>query len=444
MTRLRGMPFRKMRLLFLLVLCHGLLLLGCGGGQAREDAEGRTTVNWMMATDLSRPLIEELVEEFESRNPDIHINVIWIPAVQYQTKFKTLVAAGQAPDLFYCGDVWIAYLRPFTADITDLVERDAEEIGLDDFYPELLEACRHEGRYYFLPRWFNVSLLYYNTRIFDEAGIDYPSADWTWADYRDTAIALTKRDERGRVVQWGSDVELYWWGQWLPLLRQSGGEFFDEETGRSGLDSPEAIRALKFYRDTIFEYKFSPSPGFRPQNGFAANNMAMAYGGHLGWWLTYRQIEQLEWDIAPLPEGPATRDGGELAVDAMGISRDSPVREEAWEFMKFIVSRHSIHEHYKLGYPPVRRSVAEETLLAGEPGSRPEAPQNAEVLYDSLKNARPIPRHPNYIEIALDIVQPEIDLMLDRGLSAEETARNASRAANAFLEVLAPSVEVQP
>jgi maltose-binding protein MalE len=90
---------------------------------------------------------------------------MWVPATQYQTKFKTLAAAGQAPDLVECGDVWIAYMLPFMYDVTDLVERDREEIHLDDFLSRsAFKACQHEGRYYFLAAGMNVSLLYYNRR----------------------------------------------------------------------------------------------------------------------------------------------------------------------------------------------------------------------------------------------------------------------------------------
>ena len=43
---------------------------------------------------------EEIAAGFRARHPDIDLRMIWVPGHQYQTKFKTLSAAGDAPDSF--------------------------------------------------------------------------------------------------------------------------------------------------------------------------------------------------------------------------------------------------------------------------------------------------------------------------------------------------------
>ena len=72
--------------------------------------------------------------------------------------------------MFYSGDVWAAYLRPFTGDLTPYVQRDAAEIGLEDYFPEIRAAMQHEGRYFVVPETVNVSLLYFNRGLFRAAG----------------------------------------------------------------------------------------------------------------------------------------------------------------------------------------------------------------------------------------------------------------------------------
>ena len=93
-----------------------------------------------------RPPTEATVADFERDNPDIHVQLRWTPEPQYQTKLKTLIAAGQPPDLLYCGDVWVAYLKPFLYDLTPLVQRDAAEYQLNDLYPAIQKACQFSGR----------------------------------------------------------------------------------------------------------------------------------------------------------------------------------------------------------------------------------------------------------------------------------------------------------
>ena len=400
-------------------------------GEARED--GRTKITWMVQVDLQRPLLEELVARFEQLHPDIDVEIMWIPRTQYQAKFKTLVAAGQSPDIIYCGDVWVAYLLPFLYDITDFVKRDSQEIDLDDFYPEVIKACQYRGKYYYLPRWFNISLLYYNKKIFDEAGEPYPTADWTWDDYIRAGKKLTKVGKNGKAEYWGSDIVIGWWGEWLILIRQAGGSLFNDKMTKCTLDSPEAIQGMQFYFDKVHRYGISPQPGYGPDNGFASGKLAMLLGGHTGSWIVYNKISGLDWNIQLLPKGPKTRKGGEIAMDAFGISRTSKHPEAAWELLKFLVSKEAIRKQVNAGYLSVRKSVAQELLLTG---SRKTNPRNIQAVYEALKYAQPIPRSPDFIELAIDIIQPEIDRMLYDRLVPAETCKKAARAANEFITVL--------
>jgi len=398
-----------------------LLLVGCSR-ERPVDPLGRHTVIWLYPIDVgSQPMTEELVKQFERENSDVHIDVRAVPGSQYQTKLKTLVAAGEPPDVFVCGDVFFAYLKPFLSDLTDLAKRDGKEIDLADFYPAVQKAMTPDGRIYFMPQWFNVSLLYYNRRLFDTAHEPYPTASWTWNDYAAAAKRLTK----GGV--WGSTVTTGWWGEWLTLVHGAGGDLFDPAITHSTLDTPQAIQGLTFYRDTIRE-GFAPPPGEGPPTGFASDQVAMDYGGHVGLWATYRQIPSLDWEIEALPKGPSGRRGGEISLNALGIAKASPEREAAWRFLKFMSSKESVRAHVDRGYVAIRRSVAAERRDMGK------APRNRAAVERALESAEPIPSSKDFVEIALDLVQPEIDRMLTENVPPEEAAKAATKAADAFLK----------
>jgi hypothetical protein len=68
---------------------------------------------------------------------------------------------------------------------------------------------------------------------------------------------------------------------------------------------------------------------------------------------------------------------------------------------------------------------------------RSESPQNIEAVYHQLKFSEAIPRHESFVEIALQLVQPEIDLAMQQDQSVEHAAATAAEAANRYLEVLA-------
>lgn len=397
-----------------------LLLTGCAH-ERPKDPLGRHTVIWLYPTDVNRPMIEDLVKRFEAENKDVHIDIRAVPGSQYQTKLKTLVAAGEPPDVFVCGDVFFAYLKPFLSDLSDLAKRDAKEVDIEDFYPAVQRAMEPGGKIYFLPQWFNVSLLYYNKRLFDAAKEPYPTANWSWQDYAGAAKRLT------RDGNWGSNVTTGWWGEWLTLVHGAGGDLFNPAITKCTLDTPQAIEGLTFYRDTIGKYAFAPPPGAGPSTGFASDKLAMDYGGHVGLWSTYRQIPSLDWDIEALPKGPSGRRGGEISLTALGISKDSPEREAAWRFLKFMSSKESIRVHAAHGYLPIRRSIAKETAGDKNP------PQNRKAVEIALESAEPTPSTPDFVEIALDLVQPEIDRMLTEGVPPADAAKSATKASNAFL-----------
>jgi multiple sugar transport system substrate-binding protein len=393
-------------------------------------------VTWMVGVGPDRPMYQELLRRFHAKHPDIRVRPMWVPGAQYQTKLKTLIAAGKPPDLFWSGDVWVSYEIPFLADLSDLVKRDAAQLELDDFYPELLAACRYDGRQMLMPRWFNVGLLYYNRKLFDDAREPHPTADWTWDDYIAASKRLTKRGPGGKVDVWGSSITTGWWGEWLIYVRQAGGQLFSDDMDRCLLDTPEAIAGMRFYYDKIYTHQVSPRPGFGPDQGFMSGKIAMELGGHTGSWIAYNQIAGLDWDIQILPKGPKTRSGGEVAIDSFGVAKDSPHLEQAWEFVKFLCSAESLRLHVENGYLPVRKSVAHDMLLRPD---RKSNPKNIMAAYEQLKYAQQVPRSPDYIEIALEVIQPDVDRMLDKQLDVAATCRSAAESANRFIRVVGAS-----
>ena len=413
-----------MRRGFLLCLA-GLALTGC---QSSTGTSKRAhNVVFLYPTEDNRPMVEKLVKRFEELHPDIHIEIRAVPGNQYQPKIKTLVAAGEPPDVFVCGDVTFPYLRPFVSDLSDLTTRDATDLDLDDFYPAVRRAFTVDGHIYFLPQAYNVSLLYYNKKLFAEAKEPIPRAEWSWKDYSDAAKRLTKKKPDGSVEVWGSSITTGWWGEWLTLIHGAGGDFFDPGITTCTLDSPAGIQGLRFYRDKITTLGFAPAPGQGPSTGFRSNQIAMEFGGHTGEWKSYRQLPGLDWDIEALPKGPSGRRGGEISLQGLGIAKKSQEREAAWQFVKFMSGKESIEAWARFGYPAARKSIAAMPFYADQ------LPLNKPALEIALDSAEPDPSSPDFLEIALDLAQPEVDRMLSDGKSPEETAKKATLAANSFL-----------
>jgi multiple sugar transport system substrate-binding protein len=415
-----------------------------GESKPSAGAKQPVTLTWLLSTDLQiRPQTEAIIADFERDNPDIHVQLRWTPEPQYQTKLKTLIAAGQPPDLFWCGDVWVAYLQPFLLDLTPFVQRDAAEYQLNDIYPVIRQSCQFSGRWYFLPRFFNVSLLYYNKGLFDAAKEPYPTANWTVADYVSAGKRLTRRDADGTVQTWGSTIVIGWWGEWYILVRQAGGQMFNGQITKCELDSPQAVAGMQLYADKIFRDKIAPPPGYGPgygrSIGFASTKYAMEFGGHTGNWPVFDAIPGLNWDIQLLPRGPSGHTGGEVAIDALGISNKCPHPEEAWRLLKYLTNQASVRRYVSTGLLSTRRSIAEETFNHLDPAYHP---QHLQVAYDALADAEPLPQSRDFIEIAIEIIQPEVDRILSENVPVPVACRRATEAADAFLSTISKSPSV--
>jgi multiple sugar transport system substrate-binding protein len=245
--------------------------------------------------------------------------------------------------------------------------------------------------------------------------------------YANAGRRLTKRDSEGRVTTWGSTITTGWWGEWLTLVHGAGGDFFNAAGTTCTLDTPEALEGLTFYRDKISKSGFAPAPGEGASTGFRSNTYAMEFGGHTGNWKSYRQISDLDWDIEALPKGPSGRRGGELSLTGLGIAKKTLQREAAWQFVKFMSSKEVIEAFARFGYPAARKSIAAMPFYASQP------PLNKPALERAMESAEPDPNSPDFMEIALDLVQPDIDEMLSEDIEPKDAARRAKLAADSFL-----------
>src|SRR5699024_11814680 len=97
-------------------------------------------------------------------------------------------------------------------------------------------------------------VMYYNKDLFDEAGIEYPTAEWDWDTFLEAAKALT--DPSKNQFGYGG---VGWWPQWFSLVAQNGGHVLDPETGAPNVNSPEAARGLPLAYDPSLTPEVAPT-----------------------------------------------------------------------------------------------------------------------------------------------------------------------------------------
>jgi multiple sugar transport system substrate-binding protein len=321
-----------------------LLLMFAGCTKKSEQHQGVVTLTfWHSTVSSSVPalLIQKLITSVQSRTaPDIS----WIHANFLQDIIEA--------DAIYRID-------EFQSGPDSLPQAD-----LNDIFPPLLQESKWRGTMYSLPMEATGVALLYNRELFRNAGLDPDRPPRTWAELLEDAKALT-RTRDGKPDQVGFFVPVFpasgplgdWmvW-QFYPFLFQAGGDVINKEQTHVLYNSQAGVEALTLWKNIYSDLHLS-SFTIDYEVAFASRKLAMSLDGP--WNLPrWRQIKGLEWEIAPLPAGPAKRAtiiGGEY----LAIFRQSQHPAEAWRFLKWML-RPDVQAFWsmKSGYLPVRKAVS--------------------------------------------------------------------------------------
>src|SRR5512132_368989 len=346
-----------------LIMIASMGLAACGGGAAPAASNQPVTISMMMWGDPAELEVwNQIVADFHQAQPNITVKVEVSDWDSYWTKLKTLLSADTPPDVFAMdAPLYLDYqsrgvllnLQPYLDKNPDLLKGE---------YPQTLEAYTTSDRRYGLPRDFQTIVLFYNKDMFDAAGVDYPTADWTYDDLREAAKQLTKDSNGdGKIDQFGFyadpwDMELIWSeGIWA-----YGGDIINADHTKTLVGEPKARQAWQLFHDMMFEAKSWPDSTTAGEYGgdpFLAGVAAMTTIGH--WAVPGYAEAKFKWDVAPMPAGPA---GKATSVNSAGfvVGKASKNPDAAFEFLKYVLSEPAQKRLAELGFAcPVLKSVAE-------------------------------------------------------------------------------------
>lgn len=309
--------------------------------EAGEDEV--VTISWWGTergrdTAQTRELHFALARAFEETHPNTQIAVSLFPSRGFANRVLTAIAAGEGPDIFY------HYFSPdiatqgFLADLTPYIEA-ADFDPAERWFPIGNMRAVYDGRYYGVPRDATAGFIAYNQDMFDAAGLDYPEAGWTIADYREMAIALTDaaNDQYGIGAIVGSPGCF----QWSSFSYNMGAEFVSPDgTQVAGyMDTPEAAEALKFCLDLTATDQVAAPAGLQEQFGelvFLSGQVGMQ---HVSTWELPALNEQADfnWAVVPPPRFDENTDGIAWTDSyVFYMSADTVQKQRAWEFMEWL------------------------------------------------------------------------------------------------------------
>ncbi|MFB1081605.1 sugar ABC transporter substrate-binding protein [Jeotgalibacillus sp. JSM ZJ347] len=410
---------KKKTILSMLLPVAAIGLMGCssessdaGGG----NGEGNTEITYysFSAAPDYEDVLAEMVAAFEEENPDIKVNTELAAYDDYFTKLQTRVAGGNAPDVFELNyENFVQYASKGTlADLSSFIEED-NQFDPSQLNQQAFEAYQYDGKQYGMVESFSNVLTFYNKELFDEAGVEYPTADWTWEDELAAAEQIT--DEDNNV--WGTYAPVTM-NEYFKIAAQNGGQLFDED-GNPTVDTPENLEAMNYMVDKVTESNVSPSPaemsGQAPADLFLNGQLGIV---HTGIWMFGAFADApFEWDVAL--EAGNTQKAHHFFANGLAVSEDSEKKEAAYKFARFMSASEQAAE-LRVANSWELPAITNEEIL--QPYLEQTPPENREAVFEALDSLVLPPVVENWSQIS-DVTDQEFEKAMNGDKSTEDVLK---------------------
>jgi multiple sugar transport system substrate-binding protein len=386
------------------VLALGSLAACSGGGDSGKSHDA--IIMWHGYTDVESKAITQLGQEWNTAHPDQKVNLTFAGSNDDVLK-KTLASfvSGKAPGVAYEYGSSITTLaqRSQTQDLTSLI-KDTPSFQWNDFFPATRQAATTpDGKIYGVPALVDNLALVYNKKLFDAAGLSYPTANWTWDDFRNAARKLSDPSQHKygwAFVNDGSEDTVW---RYIAMLWQAGGDLLTPDGKKSAFDSPAGLEAMQLLHDmAVTDHSVYLDTGDQQyQNLFNSGKIGMLWTGP---WDLSGINKDISYGAQFLP-GKVTH--ATIAGPDNYMLFNKGDRSTAWAFVQWLDSAQT-HLKFAIatGDLPLRQS---ETQLPGYKDFLKRYPAN-QVFVDNLsKNAtksRPnIPAYPKISQVLGTAVQ---------------------------------------
>lgn len=333
------MPYPKLRSgLFLIgFMTIVLLVAGCSGGEPEPPEDAHLTV---LVADQgpsalgvqTNELLDKSKQLVEENNPGVTIDVVRADPMEYESKIEEL-----RPDIFWISPAAIESLEE-QGKLLDLGPA-IENAGVDirEYYPEqLLGMTTANGKLLGIPQAaYNLAIGYSKT-WFDNAGISYPTEDWTWEDFESIAVRLKEANGADSPSKYGAMIPLF--PEYVePLVMSKGGAYMSEDgTATSGFwDGQPAVDTMVWLKRLIDNGVIPALTG--PDMGTSFQKLGTETGMVMSLLPIVRDMSRTDAGDIGIINLPRFADGERVSapyVTAFGISAGTEHPQAAWKYVQ--------------------------------------------------------------------------------------------------------------
>lgn len=333
-------------------------------------AGAQTTLNalFMKQAAYSEDDIRAMTADFEKANPEVKVNLEFVPYEALRDKTVAATASG-GYDVVLFDVIWPAEYATngFLQDVTSRINK----ADVPKIFPGAWTTVTYQGKYYGLPWILDTKYLYYNTEILQKAGIKAPPK--TWAELLTQADTIKKKGLVKYPIVWS-------WSQaeaaicdYTTLLAANGGKFLDAG-GNPAFQTGGGLKALEYMVDSTKRGLSNPNSKEYLEEDvrrvFSSGQAAFA----LNWTYMYNLAQDPKESkvvgkvgIVPAPgvAGVSTASGVNGSM-GLGITAKSQNPDAAWKYITFLTSQPVQEKYAKLSLPIWKASYTSPAVIKGQ------------------------------------------------------------------------------
>ncbi|AGG71739.1 extracellular solute-binding protein (plasmid) [Sinorhizobium meliloti WSM1022] len=397
----------------------GATLIGAG---FTGHAQAETTLNalFMAQAAYSEADVRAMTDAFAKANPDIKVNLEFVPYEGLHDKTVLAQGSGGGYDVVLFDVIWPAEYAANNV-LLDVTDRVTDEMN-KGVLPGAWTTVEYDGKRYGMPWILDTKYLFYNKEILEKAGIKQPPK--TWEELSEQATAIKDKGLLESPIAWS-------WSQaeaaicdYTTLVSAYGGKFLDG--GKPAFTTGGGLDALNYMVTSYTSGLTNPnSKEFLEedvrkvfQNGEAAFALNWTYMYNLA---NDPKESKVAGKVGVVPAPGAAGKSEVSAVNGsmgLGITATSKHPEEAWKYIVHMTSQETQNAYAKLSLPIWASSYENPNVTKGQEELIAAAKRGLAAMY-------PRPTTPKYQELSTALQQAIQEALLGQS-SAEDALKSAA------------------
>ncbi|TDF98824.1 ABC transporter substrate-binding protein [Paenibacillus piri] len=303
--------------------------------ETKGETKGPVTLT-VWAGSWWQDIVPKVVEAYEKEHPNVKLKMELLPINGYLDKATAAALGGNPPDLLELDSTMISSMAG--KGLIDTWDEYIQGLDVKDFAPGMWNASKFKGKLYALPHRGGSQVYYYNKTMFDEAGVPYPTENWTHQDMLEIAKKITvpgKKYGIGLAASNSDQANVF--TSFAPMVWAFGGDFLNADSTEAIINRPEAVKGIQFWAELYTKYKVAPEGTInysltKDVLPMFINNQVAMMPGTSNTFDELKKHPELKWGMQLGPD-KFGRGGGW----AFSVPKDAKQKQEARDFVLWFV-----------------------------------------------------------------------------------------------------------